>query len=69
MVALPFKVTDPLAQWLHADSRFHLKDLHIAIIAILVALGSAIGMQIMASAFNENEMFNVSQRIASYYEN
>lgn len=52
VVALPVTMTNPLAQWLHADTRFHLKDLHIAIIAILVALGSAIGMQIMVKSFS-----------------
>lgn len=52
LVALPFTMTNPLAQWLHADTRFHIKDLHIAIIAILVALGSAIGMQIMVKSFS-----------------
>ncbi len=52
LVALPFTMSNPLAQWLHADTRFHIKDLHIAIIAILVALGSAIGMQIMVKSFS-----------------
>jgi putative ABC transport system permease protein len=52
LVALPFTLNNPLTQWLHADTRFHLKDLHIAIIAILVALGSAIGMQIMVKSFS-----------------
>ncbi|PHR84859.1 MAG: ABC transporter permease [Colwellia sp.] len=52
LVALPFTITNPLTQWLHADTRFHIKDLHIAIIAILVALGSAIGMQIMVKSFS-----------------
>ncbi|WP_114326043.1 FtsX-like permease family protein [Candidatus Colwellia aromaticivorans] len=52
LVAFPFTMTNPLTQWLHADTRFHLKDLHIAIIAILVALGSAVGMQIMVNSFS-----------------
>ncbi len=52
LVALPFTLNNPLTHWLHADTRFHLKDLHIAIIAILVALGSAIGMQIMVKSFS-----------------
>lgn len=52
VVSLPFTMTNPLTQWLHADTQFHLKDLHIAIIAILVALGSAIGMQIMVKSFS-----------------
>ncbi len=50
MLPIPFK--SPLAQWLHADTRYHLNDLRIAIIAILVALGSAISMQIMVKSFS-----------------
>ncbi|NMH59882.1 ABC transporter permease [Alteromonas sp. MYP5] len=50
-VTLPLTFSNPLAQWLHADSRFHLKDLHIAIVAMVVALGSAISMQIMVNSF------------------
>jgi len=42
----------PLWQWLYADSKFQLTELRIAIVAILVALGSAIGMQIMVKSFN-----------------
>lgn len=52
LVSVPFTLKNPLTQWLHADTRLHLKDLHIAIIAILVALGSAIGMQIMVKSFS-----------------
>ena len=48
---LPLSFQAPLIQWLYRDIRFHLQDLHIAIIAILVALGSAIGMQIMVKSF------------------
>ncbi|WP_445946309.1 FtsX-like permease family protein [Shewanella sp.] len=42
----------PLWQWLYADSQLQLKELRIAIVAILVALGSAIGMQIMVNSFS-----------------
>jgi putative ABC transport system permease protein len=52
LINLPVTMNNPLAQWLHADTRRHIKDLHVAIIAILVALGSAIGMQIMVNSFS-----------------
>ena len=44
--------SQPLWQWLYADSKFQLTELRIAIVAILVALGSAIGMQIMVKSFS-----------------
>ena len=46
-------ISHPLWQWLYADSKFQLKELRIAIVAILVALGSAIGMQIMVKSFSD----------------
>ncbi len=52
VVSLPLPMKRPLSQWLHGDTRQHLKELHIAIVAILVALGSAIGMQIMVTSFS-----------------
>ncbi len=54
IVSLPMKFSNPLSRWVHADTSLHLKDLHIAIIAILVALGSAIGMQIMVKSFSDS---------------
>lgn len=52
-LAMPIRLNHPLMAWIYGDTRFHVKDLHIAIIAILVALGSAIGMQIMVQSFSE----------------
>ncbi len=43
----------PIWQWLYADSKAQLQELRIAIVAILVALGSAIGMQIMVNSFSK----------------
>ncbi|MCW8091096.1 ABC transporter permease [Alteromonas sp. ASW11-130] len=51
IASLPIAFTSPLAQWLHADTRFHVKELHVAIVAILVALGTALSMQIMVKSF------------------
>lgn len=65
MVALPFTMTHPLAQWLHADTKLHLKDLHIAIIAILVALGSAIGMQIMVNSFSQTLNAHLEKQLSA----
>jgi len=65
VVSLPVRMTDPLKQWLHADTRFHLKDLHIAIIAILVALGSAIGMQIMVKSFSHTLNAHLEKQLSA----
>ncbi len=65
LVAIPFKLHNPLNQWLHADTRFHIKDLHIAIIAILVALGSAIGMQIMVKSFSNTLNAHLEKQLSA----
>ncbi|WP_298769930.1 ABC transporter permease [uncultured Shewanella sp.] len=65
LVALPISFTHPLAQWGHADTRCHLKDLHIAIIAILVALGSAIGMQIMVTSFSHTLHAHLEKQLSA----
>lgn len=52
LASIPVTTTRPLVQWLHLDTTYHLKDLHIAVIAILVALGSSIGTQIMVTSFS-----------------
>jgi putative ABC transport system permease protein len=64
-VALPVTMANPLGQWLHADTRFHLKDLHIAIVAILVALGSAIGMQIMVNSFSHTLNLHLEKQLSA----
>ncbi|MCL1123181.1 ABC transporter permease [Shewanella surugensis] len=65
VAALPITLTNPLAQWLQADTRFHLKDLHIAIIAILVALGSAMGMQIMVTSFSHSLNTHLEKQLSA----
>ena len=65
VVSMPVKITDPLTQWLHADTRLHVKDLHIAIIAILVALGSAIGMQIMVKSFSHTLNAHLEKQLSA----
>lgn len=65
VVSLPVKITNPLTQWLHADTRLHVKDLHIAIIAILVALGSAIGMQIMVKSFSHTLNAHLEKQLSA----
>lgn len=65
VVSLPSIMTNPLTQWLHADTRLHLKDLHIAIIAILVALGSAIGMQIMVKSFSHTLNAHLEKQLSA----
>ncbi len=65
LVSLPVKITNPLTQWLHADTRLHIKDLHIAIIAILVAIGSAIGMQIMVKSFSHTLNAHLEKQLSA----
>ncbi|MBA6254850.1 ABC transporter permease [Colwellia sp. MB3u-28] len=65
LVSLPFVISNPLTQWLHADTRHHIKDLHIAIIAILVALGSAIGMQIMVKSFSHTLNAHLEKQLSA----
>lgn len=52
LLSLKNPFSSPLWQWLYADSKSQLKELRIAIVAILVALGSAIGMQVMVNSFS-----------------
>ncbi|OHU95640.1 FtsX-like permease family protein [Pseudoalteromonas byunsanensis] len=55
----------PLWQWLYADSKFQLKELTIAIVAILVALGSAIGMQIMVKSFSNTLNAHLEKQLSA----
>ena len=52
LASIRFNFQHPLASWLHGDTKQHVNDLNIAIVAILVALGSAIGMQVMVTSFS-----------------
>ncbi|MDX1539483.1 ABC transporter permease [Arsukibacterium sp.] len=56
---------DPLWQWLYADSKLQLQELRIAIVAILVALGSAIGMQIMVKSFSNTLNAHLEQQLSA----
>ncbi|MBE0365794.1 putative ABC transport system permease protein [Pseudoalteromonas ulvae UL12] len=59
----PFK--QPLWQWLYADSKLQLQELRIAIVAILVALGSAIGMQIMVKSFSNTLNAHLEKQLSA----
>jgi putative ABC transport system permease protein len=59
----PFR--HPLWQWLYADSKLQLKELRIAIVAILVALGSAIGMQIMVKSFSNTLNAHLEKQLSA----
>lgn len=56
---------NPLWQWLYADSKFQLTELRIAIVAILVALGSAIGMQIMVKSFSHTLNAHLEKQLSA----
>ena len=55
----------PLWQWLYADSKLQLQELRIAIVAILVALGSAIGMQIMVKSFSHTLYAHLEKQLSA----
>ncbi len=57
--------SQPLWQWLYADSQFQLTELRIAIVAILVALGSAIGMQIMVKSFSHTLNVHLEKQLSA----
>lgn len=59
----PFK--QPIWQWLYADSKSQLAELSIAIVAILVALGSAIGMQIMVKSFSNTLNAHLEKQLSA----
>ncbi|MEQ3513440.1 FtsX-like permease family protein [Pseudoalteromonas sp. BZB3] len=59
----PFK--QPIWQWLYADSKSQLAELRIAIVAILVALGSAIGMQIMVKSFSNTLNAHLEKQLSA----
>ena len=42
---------NPLAQWLKANIHRHLQDVSLAVLAFLIALGAAIGTQVMVRSF------------------
>ncbi|KPH94727.1 ABC transporter permease [Pseudoalteromonas porphyrae] len=65
LACLPIHIRNPLAQWLHCDTRYYLKDLHIAVVAILVALGSAIGMQIMVKSFSNTLNAHLEKQLSA----
>ncbi|WP_448556679.1 FtsX-like permease family protein [Thalassotalea montiporae] len=55
----------PLIQWLHGDTKQHISDLTIAIVAILVALGSAIGMQVMVTSFSKTLNAHLEKQLSA----
>ena len=65
LASLSFNFRSPLSEWLFADMRSHLKELNIAVIAILVALGSAIGMQIMVTSFGQTLTDHLEKQLSA----
>lgn len=43
--------SSPLTQWLKANTSAHLQDVNLAVLAFLIALGAAIGTQVMVRSF------------------
>lgn len=65
LVSLPWPVNKPLMQWALADSKHHLNELQIAILAILIALGTSIGMQIMVKSFNQSLNAHLEKQLSA----
>ncbi len=65
LLSLKNPFTHPLWQWLYADSKSQLEELRIAIVAILVALGTAIGMQIMVNSFSNTLNAHLEKQLSA----
>lgn len=65
IISLPWPVNKPLKQWALADSKHHLNELQIAILAILIALGTSIGMQIMVKSFNQSLNAHLEKQLSA----
>ncbi len=55
----------PLWQWLRADTQQHINEVSVAIIAILTAIGAAIGMQVMVGSFSTALSMHLEQRLSA----
>ncbi|MBB1488137.1 ABC transporter permease [Oceanospirillum sediminis] len=68
-LALPeghwLKLKHPLWIWLKADSQQHIQDMSVAIVAILIAAGTAIGMQVMVGSFSTALGMHLEQRLSA----
>lgn len=65
LINLPLKLSHPLLQWLKADCQDQLKVLSVAIQAILIALGAAIGMHVMVGSFSQALEQHLEQRLSA----
>ncbi len=65
LINLPLRLNHPLLQWLKADCQDQLQVLSVAIQAILIALGAAIGMQVMVGSFSQALEQHLEQRLSA----
>lgn len=61
----PWPTQNPIIQWLKADSIVQLPPLLSAVLAILMAMGAAVGMQIMVGSFSDTLDTHLEKRLSA----
>lgn len=62
---LPWPTQNPIIQWLKADSIVQLPALLSSVLAILMAMGAAVGMQIMVGSFSDTLDTHLEKRLSA----
>ncbi|CAD2226284.1 conserved membrane hypothetical protein [Pseudoalteromonas sp. 3J6] len=62
---LPWPTQNPIIQWLKADSLVQLPALLSSVLAILMAMGAAVGMQIMVGSFSDTLDTHLEKRLSA----
>ncbi|WP_372761226.1 FtsX-like permease family protein [Pseudoalteromonas sp.] len=62
---LPWPTQNPIIQWLKADSIVQLPTLLSSVLAILMAMGAAVGMQIMVGSFSDTLDTHLEKRLSA----
>ena len=62
---LPWPTRNPIIQWLKADSIVQLPALLSSVLAILMAMGAAVGMQIMVGSFSDTLDTHLEKRLSA----
>jgi putative ABC transport system permease protein len=61
----PWPTQNPIIQWLKADSTVQLPALLSSVLAILMAMGAAVGMQIMVGSFSDTLDTHLEKRLSA----
>ncbi|WP_409424214.1 MULTISPECIES: FtsX-like permease family protein [unclassified Pseudoalteromonas] len=62
---LPWPTQNPIIHWLKADSLVQLPALLSSVLAILMAMGAAVGMQIMVGSFSDTLDTHLEKRLSA----